>query len=54
MSKVLFFRGLGFLLSVTQTTAPNCLSLIFSTKGHPTSEDLDTDLFLDVDLSILG
>ncbi|MBM9499120.1 hypothetical protein JWG44_02480 [Leptospira sp. 201903071] len=31
-----------------------CASQIVATKGHSTSEDLDTNLFLDADLSILG
>ncbi|MBM9575794.1 hypothetical protein JWG45_01380 [Leptospira sp. 201903070] len=30
------------------------MSQILATKGHPTSEDLDTNIFLDADLSILG
>ncbi|WP_244939929.1 hypothetical protein [Leptospira adleri] len=31
-----------------------CVSQIIATKGHSASDDLDTNLFLDADLSILG
>ncbi|MDH6307374.1 putative metal-dependent HD superfamily phosphohydrolase [Dysgonomonas sp. PFB1-18] len=41
-------------ISYPQHKVEHCISQILTTKGHAITEDLDTNLFIDADLAILG
>lgn len=41
-------------LGVPATKIRNCVDQILATKGHTMSDDTDTNIFTDADLSILG
>ncbi|CAM1370422.1 conserved hypothetical protein [Tenacibaculum litoreum] len=41
-------------LSVPKEIIENCFSQVLATKSHETSENSDTNYFIDADLSILG